>query len=909
MTQRNQSKFVTSGGTEADDPLVQGPRFEMDGDDRQKIDNQIRGLQQHLVDHPSGASSDTAENVGDGADVFKEKSAGAFKFKRIQAGANVSITENEDEIVIDAEGGGDAEVADDIGKSGPTSIDRVLGIKGVALEPTDTLGVGDVWVKRGSTLRADRPVPKGHFDIRDYGDVGGGANAAIAFRNTLAAMGTNGLGQKKGGAIYLPPMPPTEGYEFKTADPNNTDSASLANAAVLIDRQVHIYGCGPRGGWDETQIICDDSISAFFASFAGPNRGAYARIENLYIWSSVNNRAARVPGATYEVGDQVRLFFDIEDTDDENAFYAECVVGGEASMSSTFDIFVTAPEVSSLLGDTYPDGDVEWQLKIHSGIVSQANITVRDCQIASFTGAGLFVAAGSGLWPDTSNANCFRADTINMGGCGLGVYVRGSDANSCIFNHVTSSGNGAGQTGNGGHGIFEGSFLGNKHDNLQVESGTGRGILVPGGPNAANVFHGEIEGSLRKNKINAVSVCTGLMANGAETSTFTRIGGPYDSQGIRTRDDVGAQGLTAALDTQDGLSVLQIVAETSDANRALQWQYNTTYIGGWSHRWASNSPAYGVTGKVSFPGWDPGFFRVPQGIIIGNVARGETFWFGTYDSLTFNNDVRGGARKRGDWFWKTEADVVPGCFAAVTPLDDDGGDGVAWEADTGYSAATTVASGNVVVIDDKVFRCTVSGVSDSAPPDVAGATDFGDLVTDNDVTWEYFADVPTYGGLKVESPHYEHAFQAVSIWKDSADTGTTAPKIYTLSRRRDTVTTDGTTAANQVLDDGVSFAGVDFTIPQDSVVTVNIDLEFKETATAEAGYASLSGTYVRNGSGNPVLLGAVDAPSPKLSAGLGGTTANLFINTTSKAIEVRMSPGAAKTLKTAIIRTHIVKTD
>jgi len=48
MTQRNPSKITTD--LAVDDALVQDASFELDADDRQYLDNQIRGGQQHLVD-------------------------------------------------------------------------------------------------------------------------------------------------------------------------------------------------------------------------------------------------------------------------------------------------------------------------------------------------------------------------------------------------------------------------------------------------------------------------------------------------------------------------------------------------------------------------------------------------------------------------------------------------------------------------------------------------------------------------------------------------------------------------------------------------------------------------------------------------------------------------------------------
>ena len=48
MTQRNPSKITTD--LEVDDPLIQDAGFRLNKDDRQYIDNQILGIEQHLVD-------------------------------------------------------------------------------------------------------------------------------------------------------------------------------------------------------------------------------------------------------------------------------------------------------------------------------------------------------------------------------------------------------------------------------------------------------------------------------------------------------------------------------------------------------------------------------------------------------------------------------------------------------------------------------------------------------------------------------------------------------------------------------------------------------------------------------------------------------------------------------------------
>ncbi len=125
---------------------------------------------------------------------------------------DVSDDPDNERTVITLNGFGSSSVADDIGKSGPTDIDRVLGIKGVLLETGDTLGAGETWVKRGSTLRATKPVPPSHFNVWDYGTIDPtGAtssltaiNAAIVAAN--AAVGGTGAGTYSAGAgiVYVP---------------------------------------------------------------------------------------------------------------------------------------------------------------------------------------------------------------------------------------------------------------------------------------------------------------------------------------------------------------------------------------------------------------------------------------------------------------------------------------------------------------------------------------------------------------------------------------------------------------------------------------------------------------------------------------------------------------------------------
>ncbi len=129
-------------------------------------------------------------------------------------GAGVSSVEDDPDndrtvVTFEGGGGGSAAVADDIGKSGPTNIDRVLGMKGVQFETGDTLGPGQAWVKRqGTKLRAAKPVPPNWFNVVDYASAvladpesirDGSTNATTAINAAIAAANAAG-----GGTVYAP---------------------------------------------------------------------------------------------------------------------------------------------------------------------------------------------------------------------------------------------------------------------------------------------------------------------------------------------------------------------------------------------------------------------------------------------------------------------------------------------------------------------------------------------------------------------------------------------------------------------------------------------------------------------------------------------------------------------------------
>jgi hypothetical protein len=160
-------------------------------------------------------------------------------------------------------------VADDIAKSAGTTIDRVQGIRGVAIENA-VPSTGHSLVRRGAGYVFDKPVMPGHYSVRDYGAVGDGvADDLPAFVAALAAMGSAVSGVARHKVLYVP-----EGDYYLDGD------LEITRALVLR---------GPAGGGSGYA-----GARLHFAPYKGiriyswtnsPDRGdaAYAVVEHLDI--------------------------------------------------------------------------------------------------------------------------------------------------------------------------------------------------------------------------------------------------------------------------------------------------------------------------------------------------------------------------------------------------------------------------------------------------------------------------------------------------------------------------------------------------------------------------------------------------------------------------------------------------
>ncbi len=193
----------------------------------------------------TGGSSTEGENIGGEAEVFKDKDGATLRMRTLKAGSNVTITQNANDITFDATGDltGTVSVADDIAKSGPSDIDRVVGIRGIAIAGADAaappIGGTQVYNEQGTnSYKQKKPVMPGHYDVRDYGgvpdyvygDPGPFTDNLDAFNACLAAMAAEGDGIKDSIHSYRGAADIVDGRQWALGKDPWTTTAAFWNA-------------------------------------------------------------------------------------------------------------------------------------------------------------------------------------------------------------------------------------------------------------------------------------------------------------------------------------------------------------------------------------------------------------------------------------------------------------------------------------------------------------------------------------------------------------------------------------------------------------------------------------------------------------------------------------------------------
>ncbi len=432
-----------------DDPLVMDANYRFGPTDRRKIDDQIRAVQ--------GRVDEIVENGVAGA----------------------------------------VEVVDDIAQSGGvgTAIDRVQGIKGVTLEPTDTLATGEVWLKRGggSTLRAGKPVPPAWFDPADYGAVLDGVTDDLsAFQAMHAAMPVTGGRVHMHGLAWLSDewriSKPIHmhghgstpgrvcGFEVPAGrraltldrstvslDGNDAQQCNISRLNFISRNLVHpnadgsALGLGIREFSSTGEVRVGDVFVE--AAAANPTRcyratsmtansgkgpGAFGAsapawtttpgatvVDNGITWTTEAIPYTRTNLTVVAVGERVWA-------DMDNRYTFVCTVGGTTDASPPAEMLGGDNIAGLVANDTFVDGSVTWRADFATAIYVRAVlVTIREVDVLGFTNAGIHVQGGVGLdvLGDTNSDN-FGIDHVVVNYCGLGVYVAGDDANGWEINRL-----------------------------------------------------------------------------------------------------------------------------------------------------------------------------------------------------------------------------------------------------------------------------------------------------------------------------------------------------------------------------------------------------------------------------------------------------------------------------------------
>lgn len=808
MAQRNQSKFVTSGGTAADDPLAQPAGFQMDADDRQYIDNQIRGVQQHLVDAPLGSSSDTATNLGTGAEVFKEKSAGEFKFRKVKAGSNVTVTENANDITIAASGGGSASVADDIGKSGPTNIDRVLGLKGVQFETADTLAVGEVWKKRGSKLRAGKPVMPGHYDVMDYGFVADDATdntgAFQTLINTTLGAATTATGDSV--TILFPPGAYYFDDDIHVTRPCHIvgaghRAASLRFAAGKGIRIHDALTCPLEGGSGRMSVI--DNLNFVFAQPSLPEwsntafslgEKIHAPDNNRYHYECIKAGTTDVAAPDFTLGylpidtvtrpvaARARLGLLIHDYAQATDFFWECTTAGTTGAGTPTLAHAmagdTTPDGSavwtarSASGSWIPDGSVIWATRVAAGIYADTRCYVRNCELYGSLNAGIHIQAGQNV-PITNANHCGLKD-VNIIQCGIGVVLRGSDTERSVLDHVAVQAAGYGQTGTGGVGIWDGSFLGSWVGFCEVEVSTGYSYIMglyDADPAASNGTAGALVCCSSETGYPGALLGIGCAVLGGAHGAGFAAGSVYtkldNNGGVRLRetDSASAKHAAAYLHLRASDAVFGYGSDDESSYLSLR-TYEALDLG--RTGWWSESYDYGVRAGFSFSGLaaseGPGWNWQPLGVFQGGSKDSFTgqYFLGLDAAALRSRHLRGtghtyGSYEVGDRF-DLQSTGVTGNYTGVIVKTAGIRGASDWTALTEvgsetYWEPTAQNTGIVPTPGGTVWQCTVAGTTDATEPDWTtalpdGGATVGDVLTEGGgVEWTLVGFVPEYNYL------------------------------------------------------------------------------------------------------------------------------------------------------------------
>lgn len=359
-------------------------------------------------------------------------------------------------------------VTDDIAKVGST-IARVHGFNGTSLETTDTPSADQGWTydPASGKYRADQPPPRGWLDVKSprFGAVGDGTtDDSDAIEAAIRASGT---AAPRGGTVLFPPG------VYRITRPIDVTRSCILRGVT-------------RGHQPVSKIKADPLVTAIIihSTITTPEEdgdGAHSAIRDLFIESTVETIpvwTANESGIT--VGTKRRRV-------DDNRYYQEAVAittgtcgATEPTWSNRLFNSEQGPGTSDLTPPQYNtvvDGGVTWQTKVHAGILMLRRAQISDVFVYYVTNSGICVN-GDGFFALT-NCNGATIERCRTSITGVGIECGQGDGNVITVSACDIEAPGYGQSGTGGFGIVDASFLGNIYINVQSAVGTGRPFYTP----------------------------------------------------------------------------------------------------------------------------------------------------------------------------------------------------------------------------------------------------------------------------------------------------------------------------------------------------------------------------------------------------------------------------------------------
>jgi len=834
-------------------------------------------------------------------------------------------------------------VADDIGKSGPTNIDRVLGIKGVALATGDTLALGEVWKKgSGSTLRAGKPVMPGHYDPRDYGAVLDGVTDDLwAFQAMHAAVPATG------GVVQLPPgmawlsdtwriskpiqlrglggnVNAHSGFQVapgKTAlrldysvislDGFNANFAKVQHLDLKSKVLVHEtangsaagFGISAWAGATPTQqgacaVATANANPTIFhrASFAGhaavntsgveptwPTTLGATVVEGAITWTTEAFPFTRANLIAYALGERVYGV-------DDNRYVYECTTAGTSAAASPGEMVGDKVAGGVAIGGTIADGYVVWTCRLAAGIYINTGLTVvRHIAATGFTGAGIHVQGGVGQdAAGTTSADVVKLGDLYVADCGLGVYFGGSDSNAWVIDSLFGIRIGWEQPmpnaqNAGGHILHDHSDAGGMVLCLTSQTSTGRAVLKTG--NGFTTFlscYQELPTQCYF-KGNSATVIGGTLDTDP-TSIGRLVLNPNGGRGLSELDSTGVSNVAVQL--TPGSMGAYAFARASDAGMGYMWKNGyVTPTGWWGMQYGGQNiqNAFCLSSVGADGGVGAGWLGFQRGHFLGDtttIPAGVPLFRGHVAAIA-DIRIRGGFRVIGDTFTSGATDV--------SILTSDGYRATEWVANQ-----ITTAGYAPWAIFPATVEPTANTGSRHGGEQVWQCTTGGTTHATTEPTWP---GSPTPGVTTVTDDTVVWTFLGSTPAYDVEQRVAKTRLPTRLSH-----TTTSTATASQVIESGGIVDSVDYALPPSSLCRITDLIVVKKTSTADGGTIEIKSDWVRNGTGAPTQIGASVITYNLSGATLDATTVAHVAN--GNRIELQASPESADALNWSVFRTQ-----